>query len=227
MREKLLAVFSHRTLAVLRWDLRLFGARVRGLVRGQAKLLRRRAEIAPRPLYLNLGAGPRGLASPHYINVDAVEGPNVHGLLDLSRPLPFADETFDGVFCEHVLEHFTFEDAQAVVREVRRVLRPGAWFRIVVPDGEMVVRRYLEAPDELVRQRAAGDETPMSTVNGFFRQRYEHQFMYDWPTAAQLLQRAGYSRVSRASYRQSAGPTALVIDDATYEWESLYVDAEK
>jgi SAM-dependent methyltransferase len=39
--------------------------------------------------------------------------------------LPFADATFDGVFCSNLLEHVP--DPMAVVDEIARVCKPGAW----------------------------------------------------------------------------------------------------
>jgi SAM-dependent methyltransferase len=39
--------------------------------------------------------------------------------------LPFADATFDGVFCSNLLEHAA--DTDAVLGELARVLRPGGW----------------------------------------------------------------------------------------------------
>ena len=44
---------------------------------------------------------------------------------DVSRPLPFADETFDRVFAVCVLEHLPPRVRQGLMRELGRVLRPG------------------------------------------------------------------------------------------------------
>ena len=63
----------------------------------------------------------------------------------------------------------------------------------------------------------------MEAVNSYFRQRYEHQFLYDWETMAKMLKRAGFGEVQRSAYGASAHP--LAIDGASYEWESLYVEA--
>ena len=43
--------------------------------------------------------------------------------IDLQN-IPFSDETFDIVICNHMLEHV--DDPVAALRELRRVLKPGA-----------------------------------------------------------------------------------------------------
>src|SRR5690606_5498676 len=45
--------------------------------------------------------------------------------------LGFADETFDVIYCSHVLEHV--DDDLRAMRELRRVLRPGGWAILQVP----------------------------------------------------------------------------------------------
>ncbi|MGV8914598.1 MAG: class I SAM-dependent methyltransferase [Kaistella sp.] len=45
--------------------------------------------------------------------------------------LPFKDESFDIVFCNHVLEHI--EDDTKAIRELYRVMRKGGWGIIQVP----------------------------------------------------------------------------------------------
>lgn len=153
--------------------------------------------------------------------------PDIHFECDICRPLPFEDESFDGVFCEHLLEHFSEETGLAVAREVLRILRRGGCLRVVVPDAELLMRRYFEAPTELVARRGNGGDTPMEIVNLYFRQRYEHQFLYDWPTMEAMLSRAGFQGVSRVSFGQTRACPDLSLDDPTYEWESLYVEAQK
>ncbi len=57
--------------------------------------------------------------------------PSHFWLADASR-LPFADASFDLAFSEYVMEHV--EDPEALLREVRRVLRPGGRFVILTPN---------------------------------------------------------------------------------------------
>jgi predicted SAM-dependent methyltransferase len=225
VRRLLLLLFSHRTLAVARWDLGLLGVRLRAALSGQRARIRRFVATRPRPVLLNLGAGPRGVDDAHWVNVDAAPGPGVRFLLDFCRPLPFDDASFDGVFCEHVLEHFGQEDGERLAREVARILRPGGVFRVIVPDAQYVLRSYFEAPGELVAARGGGEGTAMEMVNSYFRQRYEHQFMYDWETLSRMLRRAGFAEVVRSRRSDPAGCQGLRIDDPKYERESLYAEA--
>jgi predicted SAM-dependent methyltransferase len=125
------------------------------------------------------------------------------------------------------MEHFSLADGERIAREVHRVLRAGGCLRLIVPDGELVLRRYFEAPEALVNRRGTGVETPMEVVNLYFRQRYEHQFVYDWPTMEKMLLRAGFAVVCRSAFGQSCQCSPVVLDNEKYEWESLYVDAVK
>lgn len=45
--------------------------------------------------------------------------------------LPFEDNTFDVVFCNHVLEHI--EDDKKAMQELLRVMKPGGWAMLQVP----------------------------------------------------------------------------------------------
>lgn len=227
MRNLLLRLFSHRFLAIARWDIYFLRLRIWNALTRQGSRIRRNVARLQSPLFLNLGSGPRGLEDPHWVNVDGYPDNNVQYLLDLARPLPFHAGMFDGVFCEHVMEHFSLHDGENLAREVHRILRAGGCFRIIVPDGELALRRYFETPQELVERRGHGEGTAMEIVNLYFRQRYEHQFAYDWTTMKQMLVRAGFETVNKTVFGKSDRCTPLVLDDPKYEWESLYVEATK
>lgn len=93
---------------------------------------------------LDIGCGSGWLAQhfPSYTGIDgspeAVEiarglGRNVtEG--DVNEPLPFADESFDAIVMKDLLEHVT--DPVAVVREAKRVLRPGGLIFASSPDAQ-------------------------------------------------------------------------------------------
>jgi SAM-dependent methyltransferase len=55
-------------------------------------------------------------------------------VIEPGQPLPFADNTFDLVLADYVLEHVRHEDAPTVASEILRVLRPGGWFAARTPN---------------------------------------------------------------------------------------------
>jgi len=85
---------------------------------------------------LDLGAGNQpfkvwysGLAEK-CVAADVAPAPGLD-VLSMAAPLPFASASFDTVLCTSVLEHV--HDAEAVVSEIARVLRPGGRLIITVP----------------------------------------------------------------------------------------------
>lgn len=222
MRALLLGLFSHRTLAILRWDIHFMLLRLLNFLTGADHRFRRFVASRERPVYLNLGSGPRGLDDPHWVNIDGFPNRNVHFALDFSRPMALPANTFAGCFSEHVVEHFNLEDGETLARQIHDTLLPGGVFRIVVPDGRWILQSYFGDPDFGGRRDGA---TAMEAVNSYFRQRYEHQFIYDFETMSAMLRRAGFERVEAASFGK--GSELATLDAGGYEPESLYVDAYK
>jgi predicted SAM-dependent methyltransferase len=227
IRRLLLFVFSHRTLALLRWDLHFLSIRFKNFIlRKEAGLLKTIA-TTERPIYLNLGSGPRGLADARWINVDGYADTNVRYLMDFARKWPFPDSCFDGIFCEHVFEHFDLEQGQTLLRESLRVLQPGRAIRIIVPDGEKILRTYCENASELSSHRETETGYAMEVVNSYFRQRYEHQFIYDWQLLRHQLAQTGFERIAQVACGQGEASRSIILDDEKYAWESLYIEAAK
>jgi 2-polyprenyl-3-methyl-5-hydroxy-6-metoxy-1,4-benzoquinol methylase len=63
--------------------------------------------------------------------------------------LPYTDNTFDGILCSSVLEYV--EDPAAVLREFRRVLSPGGWLAISIPNRVSLFRRGLLVANAVTR----------------------------------------------------------------------------
>lgn len=227
IRNLLLKIFSHQTLALLRWDIHFVWVRSFNFMLQKKRKLHKRLGKLNHPLYLNLGSGPRGLTTGNWVNVDGYEDTNVMYCMDFNRKFPFPDNCFDGIFCEHVLEHFSAENGLQLLRECYRVLLPGGCIRVIVPDGEKIMKIFFNNPLELVNRRNGITSCAMEAVNSYFRQRYEHHIAYDEELLKYQFVLAGFSQLARTSFGNGIVSGVIAIDDEKYEWESLYVEAIK
>jgi len=69
------------------------------------------------------------LPNLEYITGD-IESPLAKVKMDIHE-IPFEENTFDVIFCNHVLEHVA--DDITAMQEMRRVLKPGGWAILQVP----------------------------------------------------------------------------------------------
>jgi len=228
MRKLFLFFFSHRTLALLRWDLHFLKVRFFNVIFFRERVINRLLHNGTKEKYLNLGSGPRGINDGRWINIDGFEDTNVHYLCDFNRRLPFGDGTFDGIFCEHVLEHFDYDNGKSLMTECFRVLKKSGIIRIVVPDGNIILNAYFKEPEFIVKYKECRTGFPMEAVNAWFYQRYEHQCIYDGDYMVDMLKAIGFSNAKKTGYSQgNMGNTEIILDDPKYSWESLYVEAVK
>jgi len=78
-------------------------------------------------------------------------------IADLRKRLPFPDDTFEAVYSSHLIEHLHRDAALSLLREARRVLRPGGWCRTLVPDLRKMVKDYVAG------QSVNADGKPVTT----------------------------------------------------------------
>jgi predicted SAM-dependent methyltransferase len=152
---------------------------------------------APR---LHIGAGPMRL--PGWLNTDLIAG-EVH--VDLVRRLPFPDGAFAYVFGEHVIEHLSEDEGEALLAEVHRVLRPGGVVRLTTPDLAKVIAIYQDRNPEVSRDDYAaflGELTgrrydaPAQVLNDYLR-LWGHRHVYDEDDLDRRLRAAGFDAVVR------------------------------
>jgi predicted SAM-dependent methyltransferase len=91
--------------------------------------------------YLNVGCGPYPAAG--FCNVDYSWVPAY--CFDITRGIPLPSSSLRGIFTEHCLEHIGYADCLKVLRDFRRLPKPGGVARVVVPDGELYCRLYMRA----------------------------------------------------------------------------------
>ncbi len=142
---------------------------------------------------LHLGSGPQILQG--WINIDNAQYPGVDRLLDVTQGLPFDDVSF--VFAEHFIEHLSYADACALLRECRRVLRDDGVLRLSTPNLDWVwmthYRLGMPEPEEVQACFA---------LNRAFR-GWGHQFLYNERTLRATLLDTGFANIIRCHYGES------------------------
>jgi predicted SAM-dependent methyltransferase len=81
-----------------------------------------------------------------YINLDVVDygGNMIHDLN--SVPYPFEDNTFDEIFCSHILEHVN--NFHSTISEIYRILKPGGILVVYAPF--FLNTKYFGEPDHKI-----------------------------------------------------------------------------
>lgn len=189
-------------------------------VRPFSRRTARRLAVRRGPLLVHLGSGRTPKAG--WVNVDTL-GKAADLSWNLRRPLPFGADSVDGVFHEHVLEHFTLPQAYELMKEAFRVLRPGGVLRAAVPDAGRYVRGY-RAGDEDLENLRPGRPTQMLAVQEVFNQ-HGHRSAYDLETLCLLLTAAGFAGARGREFGDTDLPESP--DSEHRRSESLYVEARK
>jgi ubiquinone/menaquinone biosynthesis C-methylase UbiE len=108
------------------------GMRVLEVATGSGEMFRRLVKANPDGRTFGLDLSPNMAAHTLRVARKACPQAEAHcGAVDV-RSLPFRSGSFDAVMCCYLLELLSQEDIQLTLREIRRVLRAGGKFSLVV-----------------------------------------------------------------------------------------------
>jgi len=157
---------------------------------------------------------------------------------DVVRGLPVADQSCDGVYASHVLEHLSRTDFEKAMRETFRILKPGGIARVVVPDLAAEARAYLKATeaedagaaDNFMRSTHLGIETRAKGLKGIIHETLSnarHFWMWDYPGLAAAFREHGFTDIRRGQFNDSADPMFKAVEDAGRFEDAVCVEARR
>jgi predicted SAM-dependent methyltransferase len=171
-----------------------------GTVQRRRRIDRYLAAHSERKLQLGAGGHPR----EDWLNTDLHDYGRQAELvyLDVRKPFPLPDASFDFVYSEHMLEHLSYAEGQRCLRECLRVLRAGGTIRIATPSLERIAGLYDggDLEDRYVRWAVetldpeVDAPLPGVVVNNFFHS-WGHRFIYDPQTLRHALREAGFADI--------------------------------
>ena len=159
---------------------------------------------------LMLGAGTTVLTG--WLSTDITPGSDCVIYLDATKSLPFAGDSFDYIFSEHMIEHLSWPCGLVMLRECRRILKPGGTIRVATPDLRTLLDLYRENSGGIGEQYIkwitdtfladVGSYKASFVVNNAFR-NWGHQFLYDDELLTTALREAGFTGIRRSTPGES------------------------
>jgi len=140
---------------------------------------------------------------------------------NIIRGLPIPDESCQGVYCSHILEHLSLEDCKLALINTYRILKPGGYFRLVLPDLEYAITQYVNDETSLaaynfLHETSLGEKARHSGVLGLLRTylgNSKHLWMWDYKSLAKELEESGFLNIRRAEFGDSEEPAFDDVED--------------
>jgi len=152
---------------------------------------------------LQVGCGNNFLNG--WLNADIVSG-DIY--LNAERRMPFKANTFDFIFCEHLIEHLIKESGLKFLKECHRILKTGGVIRITAPDLEKIIDLYYDRNkyvkrQELIEKYGKGAQLQPCELFNDYMHNWGHKFIYDKNLIALTLATIGFTDITFCDNKKS------------------------
>ena len=140
---------------------------------------------------------------------------------DIVKGLPVPENHCQGIYCSHVLEHLSLVDCRKALYNTYYILKKGGVFRLVVPDLEASICKYIENPDNeaaiiFMKETGLGKESRKRRLSSFFIDwlgNSGHRWMWDYKALEFELSKAGFKEIRRAYYGDATDKMFNKVED--------------
>jgi len=154
---------------------------------------------------------------------------------DIVKGLPILENSCNGAYCSHILEHLSLDDFRLALRNTHKILKSGGCFRLVLPDLEYSINKYINNPSAesapmFLKETLLGKEKRGRGLKGFVQEwlgNTQHLWMWDYKSIEQELMDAGFVNIRKAEYGDASDKLFLELEDKS-RWENcLGVECKK
>ncbi|MBD3338486.1 MAG: methyltransferase domain-containing protein [Candidatus Lokiarchaeota archaeon] len=140
--------------------------------------------------------------------------------INISKKLPFPDQSVDIIYSCHVIEHLYYKDFKFFMKEAHRVLKEDGLHIIMTPSLEKLFE-ILYHKEELKPILLRGHEklareklNPALLINKMIHIYYGHRFLHDFESIYNVALRAGFSKIKKISFGEI--PDVVIKEYAQY-----------
>ena len=130
---------------------------------------------------LHLGCGKRNFPGWEHIDAGNFEHVTSH---DVTK-LPYPDNSVDIIYASHLIAYFDRTEVKSVLREWKRVLKPGGLLRVATPDFKAMSKLY-------VKNKSCTLDSFLGPLYGKLEGGIYHKTVYDLYSLMEVLIIAGF-----------------------------------
>jgi SAM-dependent methyltransferase len=159
---------------------------------------------------------------------------------DILKGLPLKEGSCDILFSSHTFEHFSLSDFDKALKNVRRYLKRGGIFRIIVPDLEIRARKYVQrlesgkeisqAAIDFLCSTGLGCEASRASFWGRLREAFansRHQWLWDRSSLVQRLEDHGFKNIKICKYREWSDARIGEVEDSGRHQDAICLECVK
>ena len=147
----------------------------------------------------------------HLIKKNKSRFPNNVKYGDIIIGLPISENSCDGIYCSHVLEHLSLEDCRKALKNTYKILKSGGVFRLVMPDLEFYIQQYMkdispEAATRFMKGTILGRVHRNNGLKAFFFEwlgSSQHLWLWDYKAIELELSNVGFKNIRLANMGDS------------------------
>lgn len=159
---------------------------------------------------------------------------NVH-YGDIIKGLPLKENSCDGIYCSHTLEHLSLKDFRIALKNTRKVMKEGAIFRCIVPDLEWAAKKYIEelgkgndkASLGFINLTRLGTQARPRGLKGILVSilgNANHLWMWDKKSLTKELENAGFKDIRVCQFNDCEDEMFKLVEDKGRFVESVTID---
>jgi len=147
---------------------------------------------------------------------------------DITKGIPFEDNSVDIIMSNHFLEHLTRVEGQKFLEECYRVLKPKGIIRTSIPDTKLITQRYIDGKIMNYKYINLGVELATDDAEAYYNLLLAgHKTIYDEKGLSKMLGKVGFKDIKRCSPFKSRHNSIQTQTLTTHPSISVILEAEK
>lgn len=157
---------------------------------------------------------------------------------DIIKGLPINENSCDGLYCSHTLEHLSLNDFRIALKNSFKILKKGGVFRCIVPDIEHLARTYISqlengnssASTSFINDTLMGIKERPRGFKSFIKSFYgnsHHLWMWDNKSLTEELKNAGFTQIRQCKFNDSDDMMFKFVEDESRFKNAVAIECRK